>query len=124
MAAQPDAASGSGGQGQACAGLGGAGLGGAGLGGAGLGGAGLGGVGAAQRYAWLENLLPPAEEVRSGLWSIPVPWPDSGLRYTLAYLVSGRGGPALIDTGWPTDEGWDALAERVAQTGHDVTELK
>src|SRR5271168_5159371 len=114
MAAQPDAASGSGGRGQACVDFSGA----------DLSGADLSGVGAAQRYAWLENLLPPVEEVRPGLWSIPVPWPDSSLRYTLAYLVSGRGGPALIDTGWPTDEGWDALAERVAQTGHDVTELR
>jgi glyoxylase-like metal-dependent hydrolase (beta-lactamase superfamily II) len=109
MAAQPDAANGSDGPGHTCVGLQAA---------------EAGGVGAAQRYAWLENLLPPVEEVRPGLWSIPVPWPDSSLRYTLAYLVSGRGGPALIDTGWPTDHGWDALAERVAQTGHDVTELR
>jgi hypothetical protein len=31
------------------------------------------GVGAAQRYAWLENLLPPVEQIRPDLWSIPVP---------------------------------------------------
>ena len=95
MAAQPDAASGSGGHGQACADLGGA-----DLGGADLGGADRGGAGAAQRYAWLENLLPPAEEVRPGLWSIPVPWPDSSLRYTLAagqLAVRGREWIATLD---------------------------
>ena len=81
-------------------------------------------VGAAQRHAWLENLLPPVEEIRPGLWSIPVPWPRSNLRYTLSYLVSGRGGPALIDTGWPTDEAWSSLADSISQTGHDFTEIR
>ena len=81
-------------------------------------------VGAAQRHAWLENLLPPVEEVRPGLWSIPVPWPGSGLRYTLAYLVSGRTGLALIDTGWPTEQAWTALCDSIAATGHDITDLK
>src|ERR1700729_3362988 len=109
MAAQPDAANGSGGQGHACVDVQPA---------------ESGGVGAAQRYAWLEHLLPPVEEVRPGLWSIPVPWPRSGLRYTLSYLVSGRGGLALIDTGWPTEEAWSALADSVTQTRHDIAELR
>jgi glyoxylase-like metal-dependent hydrolase (beta-lactamase superfamily II) len=113
MAAQPGAADGSGGQVNA-----------------GIGGQGSrspaepGGVGAAQRHAWLENLLPPVEQVRPGLWSIPVLWPRSVLRYTLSYLVDGRGGPALIDTGWPTEEGWTALADGITQTGHDIAEIK
>jgi glyoxylase-like metal-dependent hydrolase (beta-lactamase superfamily II) len=109
MAAQPDAADGSGGQAHACAGLKPA---------------EPGGVGAAQHYAWLENLLPPVEQVRKGVWSIPVPWPRSGLRYTLSYLVSGRGGPTLIDTGWPTEQGWSALADGITQTRHDIAEVR
>jgi glyoxylase-like metal-dependent hydrolase (beta-lactamase superfamily II) len=109
MAAQPDAANGSGGHEQPCVGLKPA---------------EPVGVGAAQRYAWLENLLPPVEEVRPGLWSIPVPWPRSGLRYTLSYLISGRGGPALIDTGWPTEEAWTALTDAIRQTGHDIAEVR
>jgi glyoxylase-like metal-dependent hydrolase (beta-lactamase superfamily II) len=113
MAAQPDAGSGSGEQAQGCVGLKGS--------GAPADGA---AVGAAQRYAWLENLLPPVEEVRPGLWSIPVPWPGSGLRYTLAYLVSGRSGLALIDTGWPTEQAWTTLCASITQTGHDITDLK
>jgi glyoxylase-like metal-dependent hydrolase (beta-lactamase superfamily II) len=113
MAAQPDAGSGSGEQAQGCVGLKGSGTPAEGA-----------AVGAAQRYAWLENLLPPVEEVRPGLWSIPVPWPGSGLRYTLAYLVSGRNGLALIDTGWPTEQAWTALCASITQTGHDITDLK
>jgi glyoxylase-like metal-dependent hydrolase (beta-lactamase superfamily II) len=113
MAAQPDAGSGSGEQAPGCVGLKGSGTPAEGA-----------AVGAAQRYAWLENLLPPVEEVRPGLWSIPVPWPGSGLRYTLAYLVSGRTGLALIDTGWPTEQAWSALCASITQTGHDITDLK
>jgi glyoxylase-like metal-dependent hydrolase (beta-lactamase superfamily II) len=113
MAAQPDAGSGSGEQATGCVGLKGSGTPAEGA-----------AVGAAQRYAWLENLLPPVEEVRPGLWSIPVPWPGSGLRYTLAYLVSGRNGLALIDTGWPTEQAWTALCASITQTGHDITDLK
>ncbi len=107
MAAQPDAGSGSGEQVPGCVGL-----------------KGSGAPGAAQRYAWLENLLPPVEQVRPGLWSIPVPWPRSGLGYTLAYLVAGRTGLALIDTGWPTEQAWTSLCDSIRQTGHDVTDLK
>jgi glyoxylase-like metal-dependent hydrolase (beta-lactamase superfamily II) len=113
MTAQPDAGSGSGEQAPGCVGLRGSGR-----------PAEDAAVGAAQRYAWLENLLPPVEEVRPGLWSIPVPWPGSGLRYTLAYLVSGRTGLALIDTGWPTEQAWTALCASITQTGHDITDLK
>jgi len=109
MAAQPDAANESGGHQRSCVGLKPA---------------EPDGVGAAQRYAWLENLLPPVEEVRPGLWSIPVPWPRSGLRYTLSYLVSGRGGAALIDTGWPTEEAWTALTDAIRQTGHDMADVR
>jgi glyoxylase-like metal-dependent hydrolase (beta-lactamase superfamily II) len=81
-------------------------------------------VGAAQRRAWLENLLPPVEQVRPGLWSIPVPWPRSALRYTLAYLLSARTGPVLIDTGWPTDQAWTALADGIRQAGHEIAEVR
>jgi glyoxylase-like metal-dependent hydrolase (beta-lactamase superfamily II) len=66
----------------------------------------------------------PAEQVRPGIWSIPVPWPGSALRYTLAYLVSGDAGAALVDTGWPTDAGWDSLARGIRATGHDVTDIR
>jgi glyoxylase-like metal-dependent hydrolase (beta-lactamase superfamily II) len=71
-----------------------------------------------------ERAVPPVEQVRPGLWSIPVPWPGSGLRYTLAYLVSGRGGLALVDTGWPTEMAWTVLRDSVLQTGHDLTDIK
>jgi glyoxylase-like metal-dependent hydrolase (beta-lactamase superfamily II) len=63
------------------------------------------------------------EQVQPGLWSIPVFWPRSALRYTLAYLLEYRGGVALVDTGWPTDEGLATLTEGVEQTGHDLADI-
>jgi glyoxylase-like metal-dependent hydrolase (beta-lactamase superfamily II) len=81
-------------------------------------------IGAAQRRAWLNGSLPPVEEIRPGLWSIPVAWPHSPLRYTLAYLLSCPGGAALIDTGWPTDQGWAALVDGIRQAGYDLSEVR
>jgi glyoxylase-like metal-dependent hydrolase (beta-lactamase superfamily II) len=81
-------------------------------------------AGGAQREAWARGLLPPVEEVRPALWSVPVPWPRGGIRYTLAYLLEGRRGPALVDTGFPTRDGWTALTEGIAQTGHNVAEIQ
>jgi len=50
---------------------------------------------------------PPVEEVRADLWSVPVPIPDSPLRYTLTYLIAAEGGLVVVDPGWDTDAGWD-----------------
>jgi len=89
-------------------------------GGAGDGTAGDWRPGELQRQAWRDRLLPPVEQVRPGLWSIPVPWPDSGLRYTLAYLLETRAGMALVDTGWPNETAWTALRDGVREAGHDL----
>ena len=47
--------------------------------------------------------LPPVEQVRPGVWSIPVPIPDNPLRYVLVYALESDRGPYLIDAGWNTD---------------------
>jgi glyoxylase-like metal-dependent hydrolase (beta-lactamase superfamily II) len=66
---------------------------------------------------------PVVQQVRPGVWSVPVVWPRSSLRYTLAYLLSTDDGAVLVDTGWPTDTGWESLVEGVEQTGHDITDI-
>ncbi|MGA7206887.1 MAG: hydroxyacylglutathione hydrolase, partial [Specibacter sp.] len=67
-----------------------------------------------QFKAWQEKAMPPVEEVRPGVWSIPVPFPGNPMRYTLAYLLKGDGEAALVDPGWDSDEGWDALVAGLA----------
>ena len=80
--------------------------------------------GTLQRQAWLDRVLPPVERVRSGLWSIPTPFPHSPLRYVLSYAVEYADGVALVDTGWPCEEAWDGLVSGLAQAGWDTGDIK
>ena len=80
-------------------------------------------TGTAQRQAWLDRALPPVEKVRPGVWSVPTPFPNSPLRYVLAYLLESPRGPVLIDTGWPSDEAWDGLVAGVRETGHEISDV-
>ncbi|MFE2432833.1 MBL fold metallo-hydrolase [Streptomyces sp. NPDC059373] len=78
-----------------------------------------------QHRAWRERRLPSVEQVRTGLWSLPVPIPDNPLRYVLAYAVElSTGGIALVDTGWPADEAWQGLTTAIAATGHRVEDVR
>lgn len=74
-------------------------------------------TGTAQLQAWQEGLMPPVEEVRPGLWSIPVPLPRNPLRYVLVYVLECTGGVALVDAGWNTDEAWAALTAGLDRVG-------
>jgi glyoxylase-like metal-dependent hydrolase (beta-lactamase superfamily II) len=81
-------------------------------------------TGTAQRQAWLSRVLPPVEEVRPGLWSIPTVFPDNPLRYVLSYAVPHDGGVALVDTGWPCEDAWDGLVSGLGQAGWDITDVR
>jgi glyoxylase-like metal-dependent hydrolase (beta-lactamase superfamily II) len=74
-------------------------------------------TGTAQRNAWLAREQPPTEEVRPDLWSVPVPIPDSPLRYTLSYVLVSGSGVIVVDPGWDTEPGWQALAGGLAAAG-------
>jgi glyoxylase-like metal-dependent hydrolase (beta-lactamase superfamily II) len=81
-------------------------------------------TGLAQRQAWLDRALPPVEQLRSDLWSIPVPIPDSPLRYVSVYVFAGPGGLTLLDTGWYSDEGWGMLTDGLASIGGSITDVR
>jgi glyoxylase-like metal-dependent hydrolase (beta-lactamase superfamily II) len=82
-------------------------------------------TGTVQKQAWADNVLPPVEQVRPGLWSIPVPIPDNPLRYVLVYALElDGGGVAIVDAGWDTDEAWDALAAGLATAGGSVADVR
>jgi len=81
-------------------------------------------TGTAQRRSWDTAGLPGVERVRPGLWSVPVPLPKNPLRYVLVYLLELDSGLAVIDTGWSTEEAWDALVAGMRVAGYapaDVT---
>jgi glyoxylase-like metal-dependent hydrolase (beta-lactamase superfamily II) len=77
-------------------------------------------TGVLQKQAWRDRVLPPVEEVRPGLWSVPVPIPHNPLRYVLCYVFQTRSGQVIVDPGWPVDDGWDALTGGLASIGSDL----
>jgi glyoxylase-like metal-dependent hydrolase (beta-lactamase superfamily II) len=79
--------------------------------------------GAVQREAWAAGLLPPVEQVRPDLWSIPVPLPNNPLRYVLVYALAHDDGLALIDAGWDTNTAWQTLIDGVRTTGHEIRDV-
>ena len=60
-------------------------------------------TGHAQKEAWQNKVLPPVERIKEDVWSIPVPFPDNPMRYTLSYLLLGDGDAVLVDPGWDSD---------------------
>ena len=80
-------------------------------------------TGIAQQAAWDRHVLPPVEQVRPGLWSIPVPIPDNPLRYVLVYALELDSGVAIVDAGWNTDDAWSALTSGLKQAGGSITDV-
>jgi glyoxylase-like metal-dependent hydrolase (beta-lactamase superfamily II) len=82
-------------------------------------------TGTVQKQAWADNVLPPVEQVRPGLWSIPVPIPDNPLRYVLVYALElDGGGVALVDAGWNTDAAWGSLTAGLAAAGGSISDVE
>jgi len=82
-------------------------------------------TGTLQKEAWQHNVLPPVEQVRPGLWSIPVPIPNNPLRYVLVYAFElDGGGVAIVDAGWNTDDAWQALSDGLGAAGGSVADVE
>ena len=82
-------------------------------------------TGTAQRAAWLAREVPPVEQLRTDLWSVPVPMPDNPLRYVTSYVFAlDGGGLGLVDTGWDSDDAWTALRAGLTAVGGDVTDVR
>lgn len=80
-------------------------------------------TGHVQKAAWREKILPPVERIREGIWSIPIPFPNNPMRYTLSYLLVGSGDVVLLDPGWDSDEGWRHLQVGLRKGGVAVTDI-
>jgi glyoxylase-like metal-dependent hydrolase (beta-lactamase superfamily II) len=68
--------------------------------------------------------LPPVEQVRPGLWSIPVPIPNNPLRYVLVYGFETDRGLYLVDAGWNTDDAYQTLLAGLQQAGFAIGDVK
>lgn len=55
----------------------------------------------------MADRVPAADEVRPGIWSIPLPMQQPGNPFSLSYLIAGDDGSLhLIDTGYDGEENW------------------
>jgi glyoxylase-like metal-dependent hydrolase (beta-lactamase superfamily II) len=81
-------------------------------------------TGSAQHQAWQDRALPPVEQLRPDLWSIPVPIPRSPLRYVSVYALAVPGGLGLVDTGWDSEESWAALTAGLAAIGAGLSDVR
>jgi glyoxylase-like metal-dependent hydrolase (beta-lactamase superfamily II) len=82
-------------------------------------------TGTAQHDAWQARALPPVEQLRADLWSIPVPIPHNPLRYVSVYAFAlDGGGLGLLDTGWESDEAWTALTHGLASIGGGLDDVR
>ena len=81
-------------------------------------------TGRRQRRAWDDRVLPPVEQVRPDLWSIPVPIPDSPLRYVSVYAFAGDTGLTLIDAGWDSPASWLALTDGLTTIGAGLADVR
>lgn len=81
-------------------------------------------TGVAQREAWRERRIPEVEEVRPGLWSVPLPNATSGIRYVLCYVLVHSDGVTLVDPGWRDRDSWDALTDGLARIGRTVADVR
>ena len=80
--------------------------------------------GTLQKQAWDDDVLPPVESLGSGLWSVPVPMPQSSLRYVLVYLLERDDGVTMIDAGWDTEDAWDALNAGLGKAGYEIGDVR
>jgi len=80
-------------------------------------------TGTAQREAWLQRVMPPAEQLDQDLWSLPVPIPDNPLRYVSVYAFGTGEGLVLIDAGWGSEEPWQALLAGLESIGAGVADV-
>jgi len=81
-------------------------------------------TGVLQKDAWDRQVMPPVEQVRPGLWSIPVPIPNNPLRYVLVYALELDDGVAIVDAGWNTEDAWDALNAGLVTAGGSITDVR
>jgi len=78
-----------------------------------------------QFEAWRRRELPAMEQVRDGVWSLPLPLPaGNAMGYVSCYALVGGDGLALIDPGWDHEEGWRALLTGLASLGASIQDVQ
>lgn len=77
---------------------------------------------ASQQQSWAERERPPIEEVRRGVWAIPVPV-RGPIRFVYSYLIVDGAQSLIIDPGEGSDAAAEALEVACAQIGFQLESL-
>jgi glyoxylase-like metal-dependent hydrolase (beta-lactamase superfamily II) len=81
-------------------------------------------TGTSQKQAWVDKTVPPIEQVRPLVWSVPIDFGHSPVRYTFSYLVMNESNQCIvIDPGWDSELGWHQLEEELAAAGVGLSDI-
>jgi glyoxylase-like metal-dependent hydrolase (beta-lactamase superfamily II) len=72
------------------------------------------------RFTWVE---PGVFEVSEGVYRIPLPLPNDGLRAINLYLIVEDGNLTCIDSGWSIPESKELLAKGLKSLGFDLADI-
>ena len=72
------------------------------------------------RFNWVE---PGVFEVSEGVYRIPLPLPNDGLRAINLYLIVEDGNLTCIDSGWSIPESKELLAKGLNSLGFELTDI-
>ncbi len=63
-------------------------------------------------------------EVLENIYRVRTPMPGNGPDFVNAYLLKGRDGAVLVDTGWKSEEAFQSLLQQIANIGIGVKDLR
>jgi glyoxylase-like metal-dependent hydrolase (beta-lactamase superfamily II) len=67
---------------------------------------------------------PVAEEVRPGLWSLPVAIPVTGLKRVFVYAFAVPDGVVIVDAGWSSQDSLDSLQAGLRAMGAELGDVR
>ncbi|HWC36186.1 MAG TPA: MBL fold metallo-hydrolase [Mycobacteriales bacterium] len=67
---------------------------------------------------------PGVDEVVPGVYRIPLPLPNDGLRAVNVYAVTGPDGPVLIDSGWAVADARELLQTGLREIGAELGDVQ
>lgn len=78
-------------------------------------------ISTADRYLWAKSAV---EEVADGVFRIPLPMPDDGLRAVNVYAIITEAGMSLIDSGWAVPQSRAALIHALGRLGKTIKDIR
>lgn len=79
---------------------------------------------AGQLRALTADTVPDTEEIRPGIWAVPLTIPHGRIRYILTYLIlDNRDDVHIIDAGWDSDLNLATLSDALSDIGRAVTDI-